>query len=373
MLGAYQPSPNAITLVIQALDSLTDAFYRVLSSRPERSKPGFGVATMKVEYEWLKKNLQPMVDFLVEDYNRKYPFRRMRRIQTFVELRDAEYAAAYNPMKHTISFALHPDPFVTGMVYNNSERISTNPILFTAKRAATDIVSLIVHEFLHSTQAMLHLAENPNYNYAALEESLRYVGPTYHTKKGEIASYAINLALRMAVFTPRRIYRDHDLKRLLAFDILSSSNLSIDYFEQWVLLAMNLGLDVNNLYDNAIDDELLGNFPEDEDTVLWFLYRKSLQTESPFDKNEENKFNRLERNFLLKNRGAALVRDEFKRPRDNRVSRPAFEKFKKGMKAYIDLQIRNVRRRIINFDPVNQHYGLVNQTLYKPDYYGLKL
>ncbi len=120
MLGAYQPSPNAITLVIESLDSLTDALYRVLSSRPERSRRGFGFAIMNVEQEWLKKNLQPMVDFLVEDHNRKYPFRRMRRIQTFVELRDAGYVGAYNPTKHTISFALHPNPFVAGMVYNDS-------------------------------------------------------------------------------------------------------------------------------------------------------------------------------------------------------------------------------------------------------------
>jgi hypothetical protein len=372
MLGAYQPSPNAITLVIESLDSLTDAFYRVLSSRPERSRHGFGFAIMNVEQEWLKKNLQPMVDFLVEDHNRKYPFRRMRRIQTFVELRDAGYVGAYNPTKHTISFALHPNPFVAGIVYNNSERISTDPILFTAKRAATDLVSLIVHEFLHSTQAMLNFVEKPD-SYAALEENMRYSGPTYMTKKGELASYAINLALRMAVFTPRRIYRDHDLKRLLSFDILTSSDLNINYFENWVLLAMNIGLDVTDLHNNAIDSEILDGFPDNEDSILWFLYRKSLRTESMSAKDEENQFNKLERNFLLKNRSSALVRDEFKRPRDNRVSKPEFEKFKKGMKEYIDLQIRNVRRRIINFDPVNQHYGLVNQTLYKPDYYGLKL
>jgi hypothetical protein len=372
MLGAYQPSPNAITLVIESLDSLTDAFYRVLLSRPERSRHGFGFAIMNVEQEWLRKNLQPMVDFLVEDYNRKYPFRRMRRIQTFVELRDAEYAGAYNPTRHTISFALHPDPFVTSLVYNNAERISTDPILFTAKRAATDLVSLIVHEFLHSTQAMLHFVEKPD-SFAALEENLRYSGPTYHTKKGEIASYAINLALRMAVFTPRRIYRDHDLRRIMAFDILNTTNLRMPYQDQFELLSMNLNVDLEKLYENAIDNAVVGAFPDSEDTILRFLYRKSLQTESMSAKDEENQFNKLERNFLLKNRGAALVRDEFKRPRDNRVSKPEFEKFKKGMKAYIDLQIRNVRRRIINFDPVNQHYGLVNQTLYKPDYYGLKL
>jgi hypothetical protein len=373
MLGAYQPSPNAITLVIQSLDSLTDAVYPILSSRPAFSPTVFGEAIRKAEYEWLKKNLQPIVDFLVEDYNRKYPFRRMRRIQTVIPVSDSESGGAYNPAKHQLIIYSNREQRSTALAYKYSGRISTNPILFTAKRVAADTVSLILHEFLHATQSMLYLVEYPNDMFSSVEEYMRYVGPTYYTKKGEITSYSMNLALRMAVFTPRRIYRDHDLRRIMSFDILNTTNLRMPYQDQFELLSMNLNVDLEKLYENAIDNAVVGAFPDSEDTILRYLYMKSLQTQSSFEKVELNEFEQLKRKYLLKNRDAALVRDEFKRPRDNRVSKPAFEKFKKGMKEYIDLQIRNVRRRIINFDPVNQHYGLVNQTLYKPDYYGLKL
>jgi hypothetical protein len=373
MLGAYQPSPNAITLVIQALDSLTAAVYPVIALGPKRTSGNFSVALMREQHDWMKKNLQPMMDFLVEDYNRKYPFRRMRRIMTSAVIKNMDYFGGYNPVEHSIDFFL-PKYFPSNaQAYNLSGGFSTDPILFTAKAAAVNIVGFILHEFLHATQSYIHSVEEPTIR-SALTEDFRYIGATYRVKKAELASYAMNTALWSAVFTPRRIYRDHDLRRIIAFNLLTNANMKISFDDDETLLVASLGLDLDTLEENSLAPEMIQSIERSEDEILTTIYLNSIRDKSLITRARPGVKGRLgPREFLLKNRGAALVRDEFKRIREGRVPRIEFEKFKKGMKEYIDLQIRNVRRRIINFDPVNQHYGLVNQTLYKPDYYGLKL
>lgn len=373
MLGAYQPSPNAITLVIQALDSLTADLYPVIALGPKRTSGSFSVALIREQHGWMKKNLQPMVDFLVEDYNRKYPFRRMRRISTSAVIKDLDYFGGYSPGKHSIDFFL-PKYFPSNaQAYNLSSGFSTDPILFTAKDAAVNIVGFILHEFLHATQSYAYSVEDPTPLIDVIED-FRYIGATYRTKKSELASYAMNTALWSAVFTPRRIYRDHDLRRIIPFNLLTHANLKLGFDDDGILLVTSLDLDLDTLAENSLAPEMIQSMEHSEDEILTTIYLNSIKDEDFYVRARVGVKGRLgPREFLLKNRGAALVRDEFKRPRVGRVPKIEFEKFKKGMKAYIDLQIRNVRRRIINFDPVNQHYGLVNQTLYKPDYYGLKL
>ncbi len=383
MLGAYQPSPNMIDAVQGSIESLTAAYYPVFATITDASRGDPEKRLMAVHRPWLERNLQPLMDMFVADWNRKNPSKgRLPRIQTIVQGVNPGYDGVYNPNKNTITIFSYLAPR-GAEEYNHSGKFVTDPVLYAARNTAAQDLGIIFHEFLHATQSELYLTEKDSQNSALAREELLYKGPTYRTKKMEIASYALTHMLPSAVITPRRIYRDEDLKRILSFLIATKADVRSGLDEIWILAAHKVGVDFDFIRKNTQFPEVIDSYPPTEDGLLYEIYRESLQTQKVSDmdykptkgKKTDDDLDYVTnplRRYLLKNRGEMLVRDEFKRPRDNRLSRPLFEQFKRNFEPYMQLQLRNIRRRIHNFQSINEHFGLSNKSLYKPDYYALK-
>jgi hypothetical protein len=306
-----------------------------------------------IEKKWLTNNLQNLLDLLTDDYNRKIPSKGMMP-RIFGQVLDDSgkgWQGAYFPYEHSLRmYTVRPRQYYR-QILNNGDTFINDPAFFASKVEAAEFINTIFHEFVHATQSTLY--DNPD--PSVISEMSHYIkgkGPEYSAQIVEITAYASDI-LDWAVVTPRRIYRDETLKRILGFSLAVMQELNIYPSYMWLLGCLRSGVIVEGIT---------------EEQLILLAYKKSLTS----DKQFEGKYP-LVRSFILKNRGSFNVRDEFRRIREGRVSKPLFDKFKKDFEPYIQLHLRNIRRRIHNFQPINEYYGNQNNALYKSDFYGLKL
>ena len=353
MLGAYQPAPNIIDALRWSIESLSAEYYKVFVSSFRQSRSEVSKKLVSVDREWLTRNLQNLLDLLRNDYNRKVPSKGMmpRIIGEVIEDNEKGWLGAYYVDDNSIKVNVAGYRSSFQPILNNGESILNQPEIFAAKFEAADLINTIFHEFVHATQSTRYGNTEPSKAAMSFYYSINK-GATYASKIMEIASFSTDI-LNWAVVTPRRIYRDENLKRILGFSIAVSQELNIYPNYMWLLGCVRAGVIIEGIT---------------EEKLLLHIYKNSLVSNNQF----EGKFPFI-RAFILKNRGSFNVRDEFRRIREGRVSKPLFDKFKKDFEPYIQLHLRNIRRRIHNFQPINEYYGNQNNALYKPNFYALKL